>query len=125
MDTSSTAATESVTASTSLGQLRHLHRRPAVASFVIFLPSPCRCRPRRRLAVAEPSWLGPAAGLDMEQGHDVLLRRHPSGDGALQRRVLHRQGELRDRVPCRPQRRRAVAVKRLDASETGDACCGS
>uniref|UniRef100_A0A0E0E067 non-specific serine/threonine protein kinase n=1 Tax=Oryza meridionalis TaxID=40149 RepID=A0A0E0E067_9ORYZ len=45
-----------------LDQLRHLHRRPAVASFVIFLPLPRRGRPHCRPAVTPPWSSRPGSG---------------------------------------------------------------
>uniref|UniRef100_A0A0E0AUT6 Protein kinase domain-containing protein n=1 Tax=Oryza glumipatula TaxID=40148 RepID=A0A0E0AUT6_9ORYZ len=88
MDTSRAAVTESVMASTSLGQLCHLHRRPAVASFVIFPPLP---RPTEHFNNA----------YCIGKGSFGTVYRADLGGG------------------------RAFAMKRLDASETRDACCGS
>uniref|UniRef100_A0A0E0EL00 Protein kinase domain-containing protein n=1 Tax=Oryza meridionalis TaxID=40149 RepID=A0A0E0EL00_9ORYZ len=104
MDTSRAAATESVMASTSLGQLSHLHRCPAVASFVIFPPLPRRGCPHRR----------PPVGLDMEQGHNHFNNAYCIGKGSFGTMYRADLGGGH-----------AFAVKRLDASETGDACCGS
>uniref|UniRef100_A0A0E0PJQ4 Protein kinase domain-containing protein n=1 Tax=Oryza rufipogon TaxID=4529 RepID=A0A0E0PJQ4_ORYRU len=110
MDTSSTAAT----ASTSLGQLRHLHHRPAL----------------RHLPAAAPPWPSrPGSGqppasiwskdTTFSFGDILVVTEHFNIAYCIGK-------ESFETMYCADLGGgRAVAVKRLHASETGDACCGS
>uniref|UniRef100_A0A0E0IQX6 non-specific serine/threonine protein kinase n=1 Tax=Oryza nivara TaxID=4536 RepID=A0A0E0IQX6_ORYNI len=103
MDTSSAAATESITASTSLGQLRHL---PTVA------PPP----PHRSGQPPASIW---SKDMTFSFG-DILAAIEHFNDA-----YCIGKGSFGTVYRANLDGGRVVAVKRLDASETGDACCGS